>query len=393
MKQLSKTIDKNGEGSVKLMATEEEDMWHLYNLISVGNVVKASTIRKVQRQTATGSSESERMKISLTIEIVDVEFDSQGLQLRLKGKNVGENEHVKVGAFHTIEIELHRSFTLYKPKWDAIDLERLATACNPTAEADVAIVVMQEGLAHICVLTRSISTVVARIETSIPRKGVSGVLNRDKAMEKFFDTIYRSMNEKLKLEQLKMIIIASPGFVKDEFFKYMNEEAVRRDNKVLMKAKQKTIVAHCSSGHKHAIHEVLSNPALASRLADTKAVAEIRALNQFFETMNVNPDRVCYGPQHVEYAANMGAVQTLLLTDSLFRNVDVKTREKYVELVDIVKSAGGEVHIFSAMHVTGEQLGEMTGIAAMLRFPLPELFDMEFDDVNKDEEQADDGTY
>jgi len=31
------------------------------------------------------------------------------------------------------------------------------------------------------------------------------------------------------------------------------------------------------------------------------------------------------------------------------------------------------------MHVTGEQLNEMTGIAAILRFPLQELEDMDFD--------------
>lgn len=35
------------------------------------------------------------------------------------------------------------------------------------------------------------------------------------------------------------------------------------------------------------------------------------------------------------------------------------------------------------MHVTGEQLGQLTGIAAVLRFPLPEL--EEDDDDSSDE--------
>lgn len=34
------------------------------------------------------------------------------------------------------------------------------------------------------------------------------------------------------------------------------------------------------------------------------------------------------------------------------------------------------------MHVTGEQLGQLTGIAAVLRFPLPEI---EEDDESSDE--------
>lgn len=40
----------------------------------------------------------------------------------------------------------------------------------------------------------------------------------------------------------------------------------------------------------------------------------------------------------------------------------------------------------SSMHVTGNQLGQLTGIAAVLRFPLPELAveDDDSDEVNLD---------
>lgn len=44
-----------------------------------------------------------------------------------------------------------------------------------------------------------------------------------------------------------------------------------------------------------------------------------------------------------------------------------------------VREAGGEVFVFSAMHVSGEQLGKLTGIAAILRFPLAELEDQELE--------------
>lgn len=37
------------------------------------------------------------------------------------------------------------------------------------------------------------------------------------------------------------------------------------------------------------------------------------------------------------------------------------------------------------MHVTGEQLGQLTGIAAVLRFPLPE---MEEEDVSDDSDEV-----
>lgn len=37
------------------------------------------------------------------------------------------------------------------------------------------------------------------------------------------------------------------------------------------------------------------------------------------------------------------------------RNSDVKTRRKYVDLTESVKSNGGEVFVFSSEHVSGER--------------------------------------
>ena len=54
-------------------------------------------------------------------------------------------------------------------------------------------------------------------------------------------------------------------------------------------------------------------------------------------------------------------------------------RNKYTALVEEVRMAGGEAIIFSAMHVSGEQLNQLTGVAAILRFPLPDIEDQELD--------------
>ena len=53
-----------------------------------------------------------------------------------------ENEHVKMGAYHTLEIELQRPFSLYKQAWDLLDLERIKQACDPAASADLAAVLI-----------------------------------------------------------------------------------------------------------------------------------------------------------------------------------------------------------------------------------------------------------
>ena len=60
MKQIKRVIEKGGNGFVFsfffdflsfsfviLRPEEAEDMWHIYNLIRVDDIVKSSTIRKV----------------------------------------------------------------------------------------------------------------------------------------------------------------------------------------------------------------------------------------------------------------------------------------------------------------------------------------------------------
>ena len=41
------------------------------------------------------------------------------------------------------DLELNRKFTLTKPCWDSVHLERIDLACDPTQSADLAAIVMQ----------------------------------------------------------------------------------------------------------------------------------------------------------------------------------------------------------------------------------------------------------
>jgi len=66
-----------------------------------------------------------------------------------------------------------------------------------------------------------------------------------------------------------------------------------------------------------------------------------------------------------------------LPADKLFRINNVAKRKKYADLVEGVREAGGEALVFSSMHVSGEALNNLSGVAAILRFPLPELEDQE----------------
>lgn len=367
---MHRNIDRHNVGFVVLIPEESEDMWHAYNLISVRDVLKSTTIRKVLTESSTGSSSSNKVRTMLSIQVETIDFDTQACVLRVKGRNVEENEYVKMGAYHTLDLEMNRKFTLQKSEWDSVALERIEMACDPMQHADLGAVVMQEGLANVCLVTSSMTLVRAKIETNIPRKRKGQCSQHDKAVTRFYDQVAAAVLRHMNFDVVKCVLIASPGFVKDQFFDYMIQQAVKLDQKVLLDNRSKFVLVHSSSGFKHSLKEVLQDPAISVRLSDTKAAAEVKALEDFYSMLQNDPNRAFYGVRHVELAFQSGAIETLLISDELFRAKDVATRQRYVRLVDGVREGAGVVRIFSSLHVSGEQLGLLSGVAAILRFPI-----------------------
>jgi len=290
---------------------------------------------------------------------------------------------LKLGAFHTIDLELNQIFTLIKEEWDSFNLNRISDACDVTKQADVGAIVLQEGLANICLLTKHMTVVRQRIDAPIPRKRRGSVTNYEKGLKRFFDQTYQSMLRHFDFEILKVVIIAGPGFIKDQFFTYIFDQATKEDNKSILQSRFKFLAVHSSSGHKHALQEVMNDTTVQVKMADTKASREIHALKQFYAMLEKDPDRAFYGFNHVRLADQSSAIQTLLITDELFRSADVPTRRLYGRMVDRVQETGGTSLIFSSMHVSGEQLNQLSGIAAILKFPLPDIEEIEAAEIER----------
>lgn len=146
MKLVKQFIEKDKSGYVSLIPEEFEDMWHVYNLIQKHDQLRAVTIRyamfssskkagrlrliflrllsrlcwtllitylphdtdcrspclscaaysRIQSESSTGSVESQRIRLTLSISIDNVDFDTQVGMLRISGRVIVENPHVKV---------------------------------------------------------------------------------------------------------------------------------------------------------------------------------------------------------------------------------------------------------------------------------------------------------
>ncbi|KAK2466299.1 hypothetical protein APHAL10511_001941 [Amanita phalloides] len=413
MKLIGKFIDKHGLGHVTLRPEDDEDIWHLYNLIQQNDFVRAPAIRRIQTETSTGSTESHRVRLNLTLQVNRLEFStsSGGSQenstdmgspsghqskasLSISGRVTSENPHVKLGAYHTLDIEVNRDIRIEKVDgWDSIALARVEDAIIPGRGAEVGAVVCGEGTAAFCLLSQHMTVVTHRISMHIPRKsGASGTSQHEKGLTKFYSAMYDAFIRHIPFGQpaLKAIVIASPGWVRESIIDYMFTEAGRRGDKMLQRAlREKLLKVHISSPHVHSLVEAIKSPEIVSQLKETKFAREGIALDKFFKMLATDEMRAWYGPRHVCLAADRGAIGTLLISDELFRSSNPVKRKSYVSLVESVQQKGGEVQIFSSMHESGQQLNQLSGIAAILTFPL----DIEVVEAEEAEEAAEEHLY
>jgi protein pelota len=118
--------------------------------------------RRIVSESTTGSTDSKRIRLNLTLAVTRTHFSAassattstsdsnpsasaQGATLSITGRVTSENVHVKLGAFHTLDIEVNRDIKIIKDEWDKFSLETVKNACVEGRGADVGAIICGEG--------------------------------------------------------------------------------------------------------------------------------------------------------------------------------------------------------------------------------------------------------
>ena len=175
--------------------------------------------------------------------------------------------------------------------------------------------------------------------------------NRQKNIVQHYEKIVESIE---KFDSIQNIVIAGPGFVKNDFFDYLKEK-----HKDLAKM---AIVESTGSGGRVGIAEVLKKGTVEKLTSEHRVAIEMRAVNKLLEEIAKNSSKVVYGLRQTKEAINLGAVDELLI-------LDVKVAgENMGDLMDMVENMKGTVMVISSEHDGGKQLESLGGLAALLRY-------------------------
>ena len=330
---------RNQFGEIRLFAETLDDIWHLSHLVEPGDLVFATTFRSVDAATDKLRPEkAEKRPVRLGIRVEKVEFHQHTSRLRIGG--VIESG-VDVTSHHTLNVEPGFEISVIK-RWRSVDCERVRRAVDASAYGVVHVVSVEEGEAQVYRLRQFGPEWVTTITAGSSKGADTGT--RQVLFEKTLEAVAAVTGP---------LVVAGPGFVKDEFAGYMKTRAPE--------IAERMVVVETQRIGRGAVQEVIGQGILERLLGDLYLAREVGLMDEVLLRV-ATEGAVAYGIGEVKKAIAYGAAETVLISDNLLRDREV------TGVIERAEHVNASVVVLSTEFEPGERLAALGGVAALLRY-------------------------
>ncbi len=351
MKKLMSDFKK---GIVKIKVENLDDLWYLSQIVDEGDLISGKTERKVKLGgEGDRAGKNVRKVVFLEIKAEKVEFIDN--VLRINGKVTIGTDDVPAASYHTFNIDLtQHTFTLKKEKWLTYQRTKLNDALNSVA-SKIIILVLDREKAIFAQSTTSDYKILAELQGSVNKKS-----EENQAKGSFYSDVEKVLKDYILKYKPNHVILGSPAFFKEDFLKTIKSKELK---KIIT-------FATCSSVTSNAINEILKRPEINHILKQDMIAKETKLVAKLMQEISKD-NLAVYGIRETKKAADSGAIQILLVTDSkIKKSREQKTFAKLDSVMRLVDDIKGEVHLISSTHEAGKQLDGLGGIAGILRYKL-----------------------
>jgi protein pelota len=149
------------------------------------------------------------------------------------------------------------------------------------------------------------------------------------------------------------LVIAGPGFIKEDFMKFFRSRESEKAATAVVVETRRT-----GAG---AVQEVIGLGTLEKLAGDLQLAREVNLMGEFLRRISKG-EPVAYGRAEVKNAGDCGAIEVVLVVDTLIRDPGV------VEMMEQAERSDSGVIVFSTGFEPGKQLEALGGVAALLRY-------------------------
>ena len=355
-----KITEKNlRQGFVKVIPDSQDDLWHLYNVIYKGDEVYAYSSRAIKSDTEYSRPKSgERFSAFMGIKVENVSWDKFLGKLRIHGLICHAPDIIPPAAHHTLSIALNQPVTIVKKEWPKHLLDRL-TRASETEKPMLIVSIDDEGFA---IAETKQYGVEIKVEERLKLPGKLEAEKRTAATKQYFNHVTNSLRQLWTLQHAPIVIVGA-GFVKNDFARYLAEESAEMRESVVD-------VKSVNNGGTAGIYEALRSGVLLKAASRLRVVEETETMEEVMKRLGKGEGKIAYGLAEVENAVNLGAVEKLVIADSLLRDSTDEQRLRLENLMHEVERRNGDITVVSTEHEAGAKLTALGGIAALLRFPM-----------------------
>lgn len=330
-------------GEIRMLVTNPDDLWHLYNIILPGDHVSASTYRREEaRDDAIRAEREKKVRVFVTILVERCEFAEMQSALRVTGRI--EEAPFDTGSYHTLNLDEGTDFTLRKEEWPPHVMQRIREAVEGKGNSRLIAIALEYGEATVA-LIKSFGVQETATIHSTSVKETPG--KREKS--DFFTQIIDHVRALPRLP----VIVVGPGFIKDDFLR----EARRADPSIFSAAQ----LLHTGQGGMAGIREAVSRGENARLLENVRLADEARVVEELKGRIATGAP-CTYGLNEVSSALEAGAVETLIVSDSLLREGRVN------RMMTLAEEKAATVFIVTSRWEPGQQIDALGGVAALLRY-------------------------
>ncbi len=339
-----------------------EDLYWLLSVIEPGDWITMKTTRRVKREGGRADS-GERVPMTLTVEVEKVKLDEYSSRLRVTGiVRIGPEKFGIQGQHHTLNVDVGSTVKIWKKNWRRSHLEIIRRAVESSTKAKVLLVSMDDEGATVAELDNYNVSEIMYIRSGISSKRVERG-DREGEERRYFSDLAKTikgLKERLKAE---VIVVGGPGFMKDKFFKYVQEK-----HPEISKGLRITSTSNATMS---GVVELVKRGEVDRAVKNLDLTKHMKLIDELFELVARGSNLVTYGLSEVEMAVNMGAADKVLVCSSLLFNQD--TRDRVLSILEMAEKTRAEFHIIDSRSEPGEKLESLGGIAAILRYGLNDV--------------------
>ncbi|MAG18367.1 MAG: mRNA surveillance protein pelota [Candidatus Diapherotrites archaeon] len=321
-----------------------DDLWHIEKLIERGDLVSGESERKIKPKNE--GEKAFKQKIFVELEVEKAEFHETTNQLRIQGIVVSAKptELVELKSHHTIEAEAGEKIRITKKALKKYHIDRLERAKKASGRENLLLVVMDDEEAELAFLKDSGLAKKAKI---LGKKGGKRFENAEKG-NPYFDELLKKLTE---LEP-KKIVIAGPGFEKQNFEKFLKEK----------NSKLKPNFESTNSVGITGLNELIKSGKIDQLIEGFHAAEETKAVEKIL--VGVSNGLSAIGFEEVKKAIDSGAVDELVVHEKMLS----EKREETEQILDKAEQLHGKIIFISGKNEAGEKILGFGGIAAVLRY-------------------------